>query len=221
MKALFLRDFKLAFGPGSSLITGILFFAAIIIITPFAVGPDQQILTRIGPGMLWVGALLSILLGLDRLFQIDREDGSLDQLILVRHRQSLSLIIFVKCIAHWCGTILPLILITPILGMMLGLNGTAIAGLLLTLLCGTPAITLIGAVGAALATSLPRGGVLISIIVLPLTVPVMIFGVSAAYASATPTISFLSPLLFLIALSLFFSILGPLAAALALASLSD
>lgn len=221
MKALFLRDLRLAFGPGSSLITGILFFAAIIIITPFAVGPDQQILTRIGPGMLWVGALLSILLGLDRLFQIDREDGSLDQLILVRHRQSLSLIILVKCIAHWCGTILPLILITPILGMMLGLNGTAIAGLLLTLLCGTPAITLIGAVGAALATSLPRGGVLISIIVLPLTVPVMIFGVSAAYASATPTISFLSPLLFLIALSLFFSILGPLAAALALASLSD
>lgn len=92
---------------------------------------------------------------------------------------------------------------------------------MLTLLCGTPAITLIGAVGAALATSLPRGGVLISVIVLPLAVPVMIFGVSAAYASGAPGISFLNPLLFLVALSLFFTVLGPLAAALTLASLSD
>lgn len=221
MKALFLRDLRLAFGPGSSLLTGLLFFAAIIIITPFAVGPDQQILSRIGPGMLWVGALLAILLGLDRLFQTDRDDGSLDQLILARQRQSLSLIVFIKCVAHWCGTILPLIVITPILGLMLSLDGTVIAGIILTLLCGTPAITLIGAVGAALATSLPRGGVLISIIVLPLAVPVMIFGVSAAYASTTPGISFINPLLFLIALSLFFCILGPLAAALALTSLSD
>ncbi|CAM1636393.1 Cytochrome c-type biogenesis protein CcmB [Bartonella apis] len=221
MKALFLRDLRIAFGPGSSLLTGLLFFAAIIIITPFAVGPDQEILSRIGPGMLWIGALLSILLGLDRMFQTDRDDGSLDQLILSRHRKSLSLIVFTKCLAHWCGTILPLILFTPVLGLMLGLGGTAIGGLMLTLLCGTPAITLIGAVGAALATSLPRGGVLISVIVLPLVVPVMIFGVSAAYATTAPGISFINPLLFLIALSLFFSILGPLAAALTLASLSD
>lgn len=221
MKALFLRDLRIAFGPGSSLLTGLLFFVAIIIITPFAVGPDQEILSRIGPGMLWIGALLSILLGLDRMFQTDRDDGSLDQLILSRHRKSLSLVVFTKCSAHWCGTILPLILFTPVLGLMLGLGGTAIGGLMLTLLCGTPAITLIGAVGAALATSLPRGGVLISVIVLPLAVPVMIFGVSAAYATTAPGISFINPLLFLIALSLFFSILGPLAAALTLASLSD
>lgn len=221
MKALFLRDLRIAFGPGSSLLTGLLFFAAIIIITPFAVGPDQQILARIGPGMLWVGALLSILLGLDRMFQNDRDDGSLDQFILSRQRKSLTLIVFTKCVAHWCGTILPLILFTPVLGLMLGLNGIAIGGLMLTLLCGTPAITLIGAVGAALATSLPRGGVLISVIVLPLAVPVMIFGVSAAYATMAPGISFLNPLLFLIALSLFFTILGPMAAALTLASLSD
>ncbi|MHC5306408.1 heme exporter protein CcmB [Bartonella sp. LJL80] len=221
MRALFWRDLKMATGPGSSLLTGLLFFAAIIIITPFAVGPDQAILARIGPGMLWVGALLATLLGLDRLFQTDRDDGSLDQLILARHRQSLSLVVFIKCLAHWVGTIMPLIFITPVLGLMLNLDAMAIFSVMLTLLCGTPAITLIGAVGAALAVSLPRGGVLISIIVLPLAVPVMIFGVSAAYAATSPGISFLTPLMFLIALSLFFSILGPFAAAMTLKYLSE
>lgn len=221
MSALLWRDLRLTFGPGSSILTGLLFFTAVVAATPFAIGPDPVILARVGPGMLWIGALLATLLGLDRLFQADRDDGSLDHLILSGERQNLSFMVFIKCFAHWCGTVLPLIAATPILGLMLNLDAKTIGATTLTLLCGTPAITLIGAVGAALAASLPRGGLLISVIVLPLAVPVMIFGVSAAYSATVPGISFLTPLTFLIALSLFFSILGPLAAGFALKYLSE
>lgn len=221
MRALLMRDLRLAFGPSSSVLTGLLFFIAVISVTPFALGPDPIILARIGPGMLWIGALLAIMLGLERLFQAERDDGSLDLLILADERQSLYLIIFIKCFAHWCGSVLPLIIATPFLGLMLNLDYVTILATILTLLCGTPAIMFIGSIGAALTTSLPRGGLLISIIVLPLSVPVMIFGVSAAYSAIIPAMSFVTPLIFLIALSLFFSIIGPYAAALALKYLSE
>ncbi|EJF91233.1 heme exporter protein CcmB [Bartonella tamiae] len=221
MKALFWRDLKMAFGPSSSLLTGLIFFAIIIIIMPFALGPDQMLLARIGPGMLWIAALLATLLGLDKLFQSDNDDGSLDILILADQHKSLSVIVFIKCAAHWCATVLPLILVTPVLCLMLHLEIKLAISIMISLLCGTPAITLIGAVGAALATVLPKGGILMSIIVLPLTVPVIIFGVSAAYAATNHDVSFINPLIFLIALSLFFSILGPFAASFALKALSE
>lgn len=221
MLALLWRDIRLAYGQGSNVLTCVLFFAAVISITPFAIGPDVTFLARIAPGMLWIGALLATLLGLDRLFQIDREDGSLDLLILAHHQHPLAATVLVKCIAHWVGSVLPLIISAPLLGFMLNMPTKAVLAASLSLLVGTPAITLIGAVGAALAASLTRGGILISVMILPLSMPVLIFGVSAAYAGATPGASFLSPFLFLVALTLFFGVIGPYAASAALRYLSE
>lgn len=221
MKALLFRDLKLAFGPGSGILVGILFFTIVITLTPFGIGSNPDILKKVGPGMLWIGALLATLLGLDRLFQIDREDGSLDLMIMNSAHHSLTLTVFIKCVAHWLGTVLPLVLISPVLGIMLNLDTPVIGITVLTLLIGTPAITLIGAVGAALAVSLPRGGILISVIVLPLVVPVIIFGVSATSAISEPGTSVLTPLLFLISLTLFFTVIGPFSAAATLKHLSE
>lgn len=221
MKALLLHDLRLAFGPGGGILVGILFFTIVITLTPFGVGSDPEILKRIGPGMLWIGALLATLLGLDRLFQADRDDGSLDLMMISSAHHPLTLTVFIKCVAHWLGTVLPLIAISPVLGLMLNLDAPVIAATVFTLLIGTPAMTLIGAVGAALAVSLPRGGLLISVIVLPLVIPVIIFGVSATYAAGEPGISMTTPLLFLISLTLFFAVIGPFTAAMALKHLSE
>ena len=219
MIALFLRDVRLSIRAGGGALTGILFFMTVVAVIPFGVGPDLNLLARIGPAILWTGALLASLLGLDRLFQAEREDGSLD--LLMMQETPLTLIVLVKCLAHWAGSVLPLIIAAPLLSLFMNMDEIAIGALILTLLAGSPAITFIGAAGAAVAVALPRGGLLVSILILPLTVPVLIFGVSAVYAAIEDPAPFLPPFLALVALSLFFAVIGPFAAALALRASSE
>ena len=219
MIALFLRDLKLSVRSGGGALIGVLFFLTVVAVIPFGVGPDLKLLARIGPAIVWIGALLSALLGLDRLFQAERDDGSLD--LLLMQETPLVLTVLVKCAAHWTATGLPLVIASPLLGLFMNMSETSIGATMLTLLVGTPAITLIGAVGAAVAVALPRGGLLVSILILPLTIPVLIFGVSATYAAVEGPAPFLPPFLILIALTLFFAVLGPAAAALALRNTTD
>ena len=219
MTALFLRDLKLSIRAGGGALIGVLFFLTIVAVIPFGVGPDLKLLSRIGPAIVWIGALLAALLGLDRLFQAERDDGSLDLMLI--QETPLVLTVLVKCFAHWTATGLPLVIASPLLGLFMNMDETAIGATMLTLLVGSPAITFIGAVGAAVAVALPRGGLLVSILVLPLTIPVLIFGVSATYAAVEDPAPFLPPFLILIALTLFFAVIGPAAAALALRNTAD
>ncbi|MGO8186549.1 heme exporter protein CcmB [Rhizobium leguminosarum] len=219
MTALFLRDLKLSIRAGGGALIGVLFFLTIVAVIPFGVGPDLKLLSRIGPAIVWIGALLAALLGLDRLFQAERDDGSLDLMLI--QETPLVLTVLVKCFAHWTATSLPLVIASPLLGLFMNMDETAIGATMLTLLVGSPAITFIGAVGAAVAVALPRGGLLVSILVLPMTIPVLIFGVSATYAAVEDPAPFLPPFLILIALTLFFAVIGPAAAALALRNTAD
>lgn len=219
MIALLARDLKLSVRAGGGALIGVLFFMTVVAVIPFGVGPDLNLLSRIGPAILWIGALLASLLGLDRMFQAEREDGSLD--LLLMQEIPLVLVVFVKCIAHWLATGLPLVIAAPLLGLFMNMDETAIAATTLTLLAGTPAITFIGAAGAAIAVALPRGGLLVSILVLPLAIPVLIFGVSAVYAAIQEPAPFLPPFLILVALNLLFAVIGPVAAAAALRLSSD
>lgn len=219
MMALFLRELRLATRVGGGALIGVLFFLAVVTVIPFGVGPDMNLLARIGPAILWIGALLATLLGLDRLFQADREDGSLD--LLLMSPWPTAVVVLVKCLAHWVATGLPLILATPVFGLFMNMEPVAIGAVMLTLAAGTPAITFLGAVGAAVTVTLARGGLLIAILVLPLVVPVLIFGVSAAYGAVEDPAPFLPPFLILCALTLFFAVLGPLAAAFALRQSTD
>lgn len=220
MLALYLRDLRLGIRAGGGALVGILFFLAVVATVPFAVGPDLALLSRIGPAMLWTGALLASLLGLDRLFQADREDGSLDLVVIASERHMLALSVLVKSLAHWTVSVLPLVIAAPVLGILLNMEPVALGATTLTLLVGTPAITMIGAVGAAVAVTLPRGGLLVSVLILPLAIPVLIFGVSASYASVNEPAPFLPPFLILCALTLVFAVVGPLAAAAALRAAS-
>ncbi|API54108.1 MULTISPECIES: heme exporter protein CcmB [Rhizobium] len=219
MTALFFRDLKLSIRAGGGALIGVLFFLTIVAVIPFGVGPDLKLLSRIGPAIVWIGALLAALLGLDRLFQAERDDGSLDLMLI--QETPLVLTVLIKCFAHWTATSLPLVIASPLLGLFMNMDETAIGATMLTLLVGSPAITFIGAVGAAVAVALPRGGLLVSILVLPLTIPVLIFGVSATYAAVEDPAPFLPPFLILIALTLFFAVIGPAAAALALRNTAD
>ena len=216
MLALYLRDVRLGVRAGGGALVGVLFFLAVITAAPFAIGPDLNLLARIGPAMLWIGALLANLLGLDRMFQADRDDGTLDLLLMASGRHLLALIVFTKAAAHWTASVLPLVVAAPLLGVLMNLDPKTAFGTALTLLAGTPAIAFIGAAGAAVAVSLPRGGLLISVLVLPLVIPVLIFGVSAAYALQAEPAPFLPPFLMLCATTLFMAVIGPLAAAAAL-----
>lgn len=217
--SLFWRDIKLAMRSGGGALLGVLFFLAVISVVPFAVGPDLNFLQRIGPAMLWIGALLSTLLGLDRLFQAERDDGSLD--IMLMQETPFIVTVFIKCVAHWVATGLPLVLATPLLGLLMNMDLLSIGAVSATLLVGSPAITFIGAVGAAVAVTLPRGGLLVSILILPLAIPVLIFGVSAAYAAVEDPAPFLPPFLILCAITMFFAVIGPLAAAAAIRASTD
>lgn len=219
MIALLKRDVKLALQSGGGAATALLFYLAVVVAMPFAVGPNQELLATIGPATLWVGALLAGLLGLERLFQADREDGSLDLMLMTD--TPLPAQVFVKSLAHWLVTGLPLSLVAPVFGLFLGLDETAIVATMATLFVGTPAISYIGAVGAAVTVSLPRGGLLLSVIVLPLCIPVVIFGVGAVRGAVADPDPFLPPFLLVTAISLFFAVLGPFAAALALRQGSD
>ncbi|MDA8870365.1 heme exporter protein CcmB [Rhizobiaceae bacterium] len=212
MMAVLARDFRLALGAGGA--TVLLFYFAVVVAVPFAVGPDPKLLAAIGPAVLWIGALLASLLGLERMFAADHEDGTLDQLMLAP--VPLELVCLAKALAHWLATGLPVALVTPLFGLMLGLDATTIAATVATLLVGTPAVSFIGTVGAAVTVGLARGGLLLAVLVLPLTIPTVIFAVAAARGAVAEPDPFLAPLALTAALSAFFAVLGPLAAAFAL-----
>ncbi len=212
--ALFGRELRLARRIGGGGAMGLVFFLILVTITPFAIGPDLNLLARIGPAILWIAALLASLLGMDRLFQSDYEDGSLDLLRMMD--APLELLVATKCVAHWTATGLPLVVAAPLFGVMLGLDGNAMLGVAASLLAGTPALTFIGAIGAALTANLRRGGLLMAVLILPFTVPVLIFGVSAADAASGGVVSFWTPFSALCALTLGAMALAPFAAAAAL-----
>lgn len=212
--ALLFRDMRLAVRVGGGALMGALFFLIVVTMMPFAIGPDLNLLARIGPAVLWLGALLASLLALDRLFAMDHEDGSLD--LLMTGRMPLELAVLAKAIAHWLTTGLPLVIVAPVLGLMLNVEMRAMGTVALTLLAGTPALTFIGLVGAALSVALRRGGLLLAVLVLPLTIPVLIFGVAAANAAIVGPAPFGPPFTILCALTLASLVLGPIAAAAAL-----
>ncbi|HXQ83614.1 MAG TPA: heme exporter protein CcmB [Xanthobacteraceae bacterium] len=214
LAALLVRDMRLAVRVGGGALMGVLFFLVVVTLMPFALGPDLALLKRIGPAILWLAALLASLLALDRLFASDHEDGSLD--LILMSRAPLELVVAVKGLAHWLTTGLPLILAAPLIGLFLNLDPPAEAALMLTLLVGTPALTFIGLIGAAISVALRRGGLLLAVIVLPLTVPVLIFGVAAANAAVTGPVPFGTPFTILCALTLASLVVGPFAAAAAL-----
>ncbi len=212
--AMLARDLRVAVRVGGGALIGVLFFLVVVTLTPLALGPDLALLQRIGPAMLWLAALLANLLALDRLFAADHEDGSLD-LILTGHAP-LELVVTVKGLAQWLTTGLPLVVAAPLIGLFLNLDAKAAGALVLTLLVGTPGLTFIGLIGAALAVTLRRGGLLLAVLVLPLTVPVLIFGVAAANAAVMGPVPFGTPFTILCALTLASLVVGPIAAAAAL-----
>jgi heme exporter protein B len=217
--AILRRDLTLAARIGGGAELGVAFFLTLTAIVPFAIGPDQNLLGRLAPAVLWIAALLATLFGLDRLFQADEEEGALDQFLL--SETPLELIVLAKCLAHWLTTGLVLSLAAPLFGLMLNLPTDAMLPLVATLLAGTPAITLIGAVGAAVTVSLRRGGLLMAVLVLPLAVPTLIFGVGAANAAITGPTPFGAPFLLLVATTLVALVVCPLAAAAAIRQIRD
>ena len=212
--ALFIRDVRLAIRVGGGGGIGVLFFLIVTALMPFAIGPDLALLGRIGPAILWLGALLASLLTLDRLFAVDHEDGSLD--LMLMGETPLELAVAAKAAAHWLTTGLPLVIATPLLGLFMNLDGRASGAVALTLLAGTPALTFIGLIGAALSVALRRGGLLLAVLVLPLTVPVLIFGVAASNAAIIGPLPFGTPFTILCALTLVSLVVGIFAAAAAL-----
>src|SRR6476661_392992 len=214
LAALIRRDIRIALRVGGGALIGVLFFLTVVVLMPFAIGPDLALLSRLGPAILWIGALLASLLTLDRLFAADHEDGSLD--LLLTGRAPLELAVLAKALAHWITTGLPLVIAAPLLGLFLNLEPVATGAVALTLLAGTPALTCIGLIGAALSVALRRGGLLLPLLVLPLTVPVLIFGVAASNAVIVGPMSFGAPFMILCALTLGSLVLGPFAAAAAL-----
>lgn len=168
------RDVALALRLGGGGSIGVAFFVLVVVLVPLGVGPETGTLARIAGGVVWIAALLAALLSLDRLFQADFEDGSLDQLML--SPLALEQVVLAKAIAHWLTTGLPMTLAAPVLGMMLALPTEALATLVAAMAVGTPALSLIGAVGAALTVSVRRGGLVLSILVLPLYLPTLVFG---------------------------------------------
>jgi len=212
--AIVLRDIRLAVRVGGGAIMGVLFFLMVVTLIPFAIGPDLALLTRIGPAILWLSALLASLLGLDRLLAIDDEDGSLD--VMMMARMPLELAVAAKALAHWLSTAFPLVIAAPLLGVLLNLDFTATGPVALTLLAGTPALTFIGLLGASLAILQQRGGLLLAILILPLNIPVLIFGVAASNAAIVGPVSFGAPFSILCALTLGSAVVGPAAAAIAL-----
>ena len=207
------RDIKIGWHGGSTSSMVVAFFIIVVTLFPLGVGPEQNMLSRISVGVIWVAALLSCLLSLDRIFQADFEDGTLDQYAL--GPLSLELVVISKALAHWVTTSLPLILISPLLGILMNMDDRAFLPLIYAMLAGSPALSLIGTIGASLTVSLKRGGVLLSLLILPLYVPVLIFGVMAVDASVMGTGGNV-PLLILWAITLFSLAITPWAAAAAI-----
>ncbi|MAC78399.1 MAG: heme exporter protein CcmB [Rhodobacteraceae bacterium] len=213
MIALLSRDLKLAFRAGGGFGLGLAFFLIITILVPFSVGPQSQLLSTIAPGILWLGALLACLLSLDRLLALDWEDGTLD--LLATAPLPLEATLAIKALAHWLTTGLPLVLAAPVLAVLLNLPPQGFSWLVISLAIGTPALSVIGIFGAALTVGLKRGGLLLSLLVLPLYVPTLIFGAEVARRGATG-LETLPPLLLLGGITAGSFALLPIAAAAAL-----
>lgn len=211
LAALMRRDISIALRAGGGALIGVLFFLTVVVVIPFALGPDIALLRKIGPAILWLGAMLASLLTLDRLFTADQDDGSLD--LIVMSQAPLELSCAAKALAHWLAVGVPLIVATPFIGILLNLDAPATLAVALTLLIGTPALTFTGMIGAALAVTLRRGGLLLAIVVLPLSIPVLIFGVAASNAAVVEGVPFGTPFSILCALSLVSFVVGPFAAA--------
>jgi heme exporter protein B len=213
MIALLLRDLRLATRAGGGFGLSLAFFLIVTVLVPFGVGPEGGTLARIAPGILWVGALLASLLSLDRIFALDHEDGSLD--ILVTAPVPLEGAVLVKAAAHWLVTGLPLTLAAPVLAVLLHLPGPGFFWLTVSLVLGTPALSVIGTFGAALTVGLKRGGLLLSLLVLPLYIPTLIFGADCARRGAEGLTAG-TPLLMLVGITLGALAILPFAAAAAI-----
>lgn len=210
-RAVLVRDLKLALRAGGEALVLVLFFVLVAVIVPFAVGPDRPLLSRLAPGIVWIAAFLAMLLGLDRLFRADEEDGALT---LMRFSGlPLEAVVVAKVMAHWLVTALPLIVATPLLALLLSMDWGEWWITVLALVLGTPALTALGAVGAAVTVGLRGGGLLAPVLIVPLGIPVIIFGVGA-----TDPLAGSGALLLLGALSLLTCAFSPFAAALALRS---
>jgi heme exporter protein B len=204
------RDLRLAARTGGDALTLVLFFVMAAAIMPFAIGPDRVLLARLAPGLVWIAAFLSMLLGLDRLFRADEDDGTL---LLLRHAAiPLEAVVAGKVVAHWLLTALPLLVASPLLAVLLAMDGGLWGRTVLALLLGTPALTAFGVIGATVTVSLKRGGLLAPVLILPLAIPVLIFGVALVAAPEGSS----AALLFLCAISLVSVAFCPFAAALAL-----
>ncbi|MGB5093393.1 MAG: heme exporter protein CcmB [Parvibaculum sp.] len=212
-KALLARDLRLATRVGGGGGMAVFFFLVVVSIVPLGIGPDLNLLAMVAPGMLWVGLLLSALLTLDRLFQADFEDGSLD--LLMTGDLPLEMVVVAKALSHWLTTGLPLVVAAPLLGLLLNLDVAAFPPLMFAMLIGAPALSFLGTIGAALTVGVRRGGLLASLLVMPLYIPVLIFGVGAASAAVAGMPEGVAAQSFglLAAVGLVSLVIGPVAAA--------
>ena len=204
--AIIRRDLSLVMRQGSDAFVVLIFFIVTVTLFPLGVSPDALILQNLASGIVWVGALLAAMLSLDRLFQTDYDDGSLELLVLSPY--PLEIVVLCKCFVHWLTTGLPIMVISPVLALMLNIKTGAFLYLVTSMALGTPIISLLGAVGAALVLGSRRSGVLIALLIIPLTIPILLFGVGAIQA-ATEGYNASSPLMFLGALLLFSIALCP------------
>lgn len=208
------RDVLITWRDGGAVGTALGFYVMVITLLPLGIGPDLNLLQRIAPGLLWVALLLAALLSLGRLFEIDLEDGSLD--VLITSPLPLEAVAVAKCLAHWLGTAVPLALLAPVLGLLLNLPLDAYGPLVLSMLIGTPAVSFIGGIGAALTLRARRGGVLLALLMLPLFVPTLIFGIETVSSAIVDSGAFGPSILILSAVSLASVVLAPVAIAAAL-----
>ena len=212
------RDLILAVREGGAIGTALGFFLLVVSMMPLGLGPDLKLLSRIAPGILWIAMLLAALLSLGRIFESDHDDGALDAMATAP--MPLELVAAAKAAAHWLTTGIPLALLAPVLGILLNLDVAAYPALVATMLAGTPAVSFLGSIGAALTLKARKGGLLLALVVLPLYIPTLIFGISAVSAVTLSTGlqsgAFESSFLILIAISLVSIVIGPIAAAAAL-----
>jgi len=208
------RDLLLALRRRTEILTTLFFFIIVVSLFPLGVGAEKEILRHLGPGVVWVAALLASMLALERLFSSDYDDGTLEQMLLTP--QPLMVLVIGKVFAHWLLTGLPLVLVAPLIGMQYGLSGTALAVMAVALLLGTPVLSLVGAIGAALTLGLRGGGILLSLLILPLYIPVLVYGAGAVTVSAISLADVQPFLTLLSAFAILSLIFAPLATAAAL-----
>jgi heme exporter protein CcmB len=212
--ALIVRDIRLAYADGGAIGTALGFYLVVVALIPLGLGPDLNLLQRIGPGVLWVALLLSALLSMERIFQNDYEDGTLE--LLTTGPLPLEAIAAAKSLAHWIAAGIPLMLLSPLLGLLLNLEADAFAPLLLTMLAGTPALSFMGSIGAALTCGIRRGGLLLALLLLPLYIPIIIFSLASVNALTAGYEGWISPFSILCAITLASMVLSPVASAAAL-----